>query len=359
MVGVSFSSLRFGFVHCNPLTTHYLAPRRSWNAKCIYGIDSVATFGETPMTIGALRSRSLTVLMVSVALMLVQCTEPPYLTSIQVLPNAAVASYVGQTVQYKAYGTYTRGGTHPSQNQDITNQVDWVSNTDGVATIDSSGLATVTGAGTTSITASLNGVVSTVSLTNASNLPANSLTAITVIPTGQTVTSIGEPTQFIAIGTYNTNPTTQDVTAKVSWFSSDVTVSTINSAGLALANGNGATTITAIGTSNTGASIAGNTSTLTVTAPSGGVVLPQLAVYQVGLGAGTITSADGVINCTTVGGAACTGNYVLGTTVTLTAVPSPGSTFGGWSVNCVPDTNPTCSIVMNSNEPVGAIFNAP
>jgi hypothetical protein len=28
-------------------------------------------------------------------------------------------------------------------------------------------------------------------------------------------------------------------------------------------------------------------------------------------------------------------------------------------VNCVPDTNPTCSIAMNNNEPVGAIFNAP
>ena len=310
------------------------------------------------MTIGALRSRSLTVLLVLVALMLVQCTQPPYLTAIQVLPNAAAASYVGQTVQYKAYGTYTRGGSHPSQNQDITNQVDWVSNTVGVATIDSTGLATITGAGTTSITASLNGVVSTVSLTNASNLPANSLTAVTVIPIGQTVTTTGEPTQFIAIGTYNTNPTTQDVTDTVSWSSSDVKVSTINSAGLALANAAGVTAITAIGTSNTAASIAG-TSTLTVTAPPGGVVLPQLAIYQVGLGTGTVTSADGVIDCTTLGGAACTGNYVLGATVTLTAVPAPGSTFGGWSVNCVPDTNPTCSITMNNNEPVGAIFNAP
>jgi hypothetical protein len=317
---------------------------------------------EIPMTIGVLRSRSLTVLTVLVALMLVQCTQPPYLTAIQVLPNAAVASYVGQTVQYKAYGTYTRGGSHPSQNQDITNQVDWVSNTVGVATIDSTGLATITGAGTTSITASLNGVVSTVSLTNASNLPANSLTAITVIPTAQTLTSIGEPSQFIAIGTFNTNPMTQDVTDQVRWQSSDVQVATINSAGLALAAAcalpSCLTTITATGTSNTGASIA-SSATLTLTFSGGGVVLPQLEIYEVGLGSGTVTSADGVINCTTVGGAACTGNYVLGATVTLTAVPSPGSTFGGWSSNCVPDANPTCSIIMNNNEPVGAIFNAP
>jgi hypothetical protein len=313
------------------------------------------------MTIGALRSRSLTVVMVLVALMLVQCTQPPYLTSIQVLPNAAVAGYVGQTVQYKAYGTYNRGGSHPSQNQDITSQVDWTSNTVAVATIDATGLATLTGPGTTSITASLNGIVSTVPLTNASNLPANSLTAITVIPAAQILTSIGEPSQFIAIGTFNTNPMTQDVTAQVRWQSSDVKVATINSAGLALANAcvGGIpcpTTITATETSNTGASIAGS-AVLTLNLSGGGVVLPQLEIYEVGLGSGTVTSADGVINCTTVGGAACTGNYVMGATVT--AVPSPGSTFGGWSVNCVPDTNPTCSIVMNNNEPVGAIFNAP
>jgi hypothetical protein len=311
------------------------------------------------MTIGALRSRSLAVLMVVVALMLAQCTEPPYLTSIQVLPNAPVAGYVGQTVQFKAYGTYNRGGGHPSQMQDITNQVDWISSATTVATIGANGLATTTGMGVSSITASLNAITTTVTLTNSSNLPANSLTAISVIPTVQTVTSVGEPSQFIAIGTFNTNPMTQDVTATVSWSSSDVKVSTINSAGLALANGFGTTTITAIGTSNTGASIAGTTSTLTVAAPPGGVVLPQLAIYLVGLGTGTVSSADGVINCTTVGGAACTGNYVLGATVTLTAVPSAGATFGGWSTNCIPDTAPTCSIVMNNNEPVGAIFNTP
>jgi hypothetical protein len=89
------------------------------------------------------------------------------------------------------------------------------------------------------------------------------------------------------------------------------------------------------------------------------VVLAQLAIYQVGLGTGTVTSADEVIDCTTSGGAACNCNFVLGTTVTLDAVPSPGSTFGGWCTNCVPDTEPTCSTVMNNNEPVGPIFNRP
>jgi hypothetical protein len=314
------------------------------------------------MTKADLRSRTLAVLMVLVALMLAQCTEPPYLTSIQVLPNAPVAGYVGQTIQFKAYGTYNRGGGHPSQMQDITNQVDWISSATTVATIGANGLATTTGMGVSSITASLNAVTTTVTLTNSSNLPANSLTAITVIPTAQTLTSIGEPSQFIAIGTFNTNPMTQDITNSVTWQSSDVKVATINSAGLSLANACAlpqcTTTITATGTSNTGAAIAG-TAMLTLEFSGGGVAIPQLEIYEVGLGSGTVMSADGVINCTTVGGAACTGNYVLGTTVTLTAAPSAGSTFGGWSTNCIPDTAPTCSIVMNNNEPVGAIFNTP
>jgi hypothetical protein len=298
--------------------------------------------------------RSLAVLILLFGL--AQCTEPPYLTSIQVLPNAALATYAGQTIQYKAYGSYTRGGSHPTNSQDITNQVDWISSATSVATISATGMATAVGTGLTNITASLNGISATTILQESSSLPANSLTAITVYPiTGQPVGTIGEPAQFIAIGSYNTNPMTQDLTDQVSWQSSDVEVATINSAGLALGNANGVTTITAIGKSITGASIVG-TSSLTVSA-GGGVTLPLLSVYAVGLGTGTVTSVPEGIDC--VSGAGCTGNFVLGATVTLTATPAAGSSFGGWSANCIPDVANTCKIVMNNNEPVGAIFNSP
>jgi len=81
----------------------------------------------------------------------------------------------------------------------------------------------------------------------------------------------------------------------------------------------------------------------------------MLSVYEVELGNGTVTSDPVGINCTA--GAGCTGNFVAGTAVKLTAVPA--STFGGWSSNCLPETAaPTsCTIIMNNNEPVGAIFN--
>jgi Divergent InlB B-repeat domain len=118
--------------------------------------------------------------------------------------------------------------------------------------------------------------------------------------------------------------------------------------------------MTAIGKGSDGADIAGTSNVSVKSVADGTVLLPTLSIYEVGLGSGTVTSSDGVISCITsaASGAACTGNYVLGgATVTLTATPADGSTFGGWSANCLLATPTSCSIVMNNNEPVGAIFN--
>jgi hypothetical protein len=45
--------------------------------------------------------------------------------------------------------------------------------------------------------------------------------------------------------------------------------------------------------------------------------------------------------------------------VILTAVPGSGSTFGGWSANCVanPAVPTQCTLTMTDNATVGAIFN--
>ena len=290
-----------------------------------------------------------------VAVAFLGCSQPPHLLAIQVMPGAPALN-AGQTVQFKAIGTYQRTGAHPPQVLDITEQVTWTSSETSVATISPGGLATGVSTGGSEIAASVGGMVGTANLTVTGGEAIHDLSSVMVIPSLQTVTSIGEPSQFIAIGTYTTAPLTLDITNGVVWQSSDVKVATVNSSGLALANATGETTITAIGQSNSGSSIPG-TAILTVQNSGGGVNLPQLTVYLVGQGTGTVTSSDGVINCSTLGGPGCTGNFVAGTTVTLTAAPTNGSTFGGWSVNCLPDTAGTCSIVMNNNEPVGAIFN--
>lgn len=283
----------------------------------------------------------------------VGCSQPAQLGEIEVIPDAPQL-IAGQTVQFKAIGAYAQNG-HPFQLRDITTQVTWSSAQTSVATVSGTGMATGVGAGSTTILATIGSVNGTASLT-VTGQAAHDLTSIMVIPASQTLTSIGESSQFIAIGTYSTAPITLDLTNSVAWQSSDVKVATVNGAGLALANFAGTTTITALGVSNSGSAITG-TGTLTVGNASGGVDLPELTIYTVGLGSGTVTSSDGVINCPTLGGAACTGSYTVGAAVTLTATPGAGSVFGGWSVNCTAISPTSCTIVMNNNEPVGAIFN--
>lgn len=297
------------------------------------------------------------------------CQNSPSLATIQILPDKAALTYEGQTLQYKALGTFLSPG-HPSLVKDVTNQVKWESTNPIAATISSTGLATAVTAGasqSTTIMASMVGfagnVVGQTTLT-VSGEAQHDLMSITIIPndTGcnatsgcpQIITVVGGTAQFLAIGNYNTAPLQQDITAQVSWFSSAVQIATINSSGLALGVSIGQTTITAMAKSNSGADIAG-TSNLTVQA-SGGQV-PTVTVSEIGLGIGTVTSSPVGINCTSNVG--CSATFPIGTTVTLTATPTTGSTFGGWSNNCTVVTADSCSVILNSNTnvPVAAIFN--
>src|SRR5262245_14411729 len=78
-----------------------------------------------------------------------------------------------------------------------------------------------------------------------------------------------------------------------------------------------------------------------------------LTVTKQGVGLGTVTSSPPGIAC----GATCSFNFTSGTTVTLTATPSAGSTFGGWSGSGCSGTA-TCVVVMSANRSVTATFNA-
>ena len=71
----------------------------------------------------------------------------------------------------------------------------------------------------------------------------------------------------------------------------------------------------------------------------------------VGIGAGTITSSVGGINC----GSVCSAAYILNTPVTLTEVPGTGSTFTGWTGACG-GTATTCTLTMSEAKNVTATF---
>ena len=79
---------------------------------------------------------------------------------------------------------------------------------------------------------------------------------------------------------------------------------------------------------------------------------PQLTVTLAGSGSGAVGDQTGKIHCPT----ACAQAYLVGTQVTLTATPSSGSTFTGWSGGCS-GTGP-CQLTMSADMQVTATFTA-
>ncbi len=75
-----------------------------------------------------------------------------------------------------------------------------------------------------------------------------------------------------------------------------------------------------------------------------------LDVTRSGTGSGAVSSTDGAIDC----GDACSGVYVHGDTVALTATPSAGSIFAGWAGPCS-GLGP-CTVEMSRPRAVSALF---
>lgn len=156
-------------------------------------------------------------------------------------PTFALA--LGRTQQLTATGTFTDG-----TNANLTTQVAWNSSASGVASVSnvdgSRGLVTAVATGTAEITANLNGIGSntaTVTVTNAT------LMSIAVTPATLNL-PIGRTQQYTATGTFS-DGSTDDLTASVTWTSSDDTWLSISNAdgsrGLAMALAAGDVTVTA------------------------------------------------------------------------------------------------------------------
>jgi subtilase family serine protease len=67
-------------------------------------------------------------------------------------------------------------------------------------------------------------------------------------------------------------------------------------------------------------------------------------------GSGTVTSADGAINC----GSACSANYISGRQISLSATPANGWSFVGWSGACGGASG--CTVTMNGAQSATAVF---
>jgi Divergent InlB B-repeat domain len=100
------------------------------------------------------------------------------------------------------------------------------------------------------------------------------------------------------------------------------------------------------------------TDTCTVTMPAATAVtatftlnMYALTVASAGTGSGSVTASRAGIDC----GADCTEMFGHGTTITLTASPSAGSTFTGWSGGGCSGTG-TCTVTVTAATTVTATF---
>ena len=159
--------------------------------------------------------------------------QPKSLTAIAIAPNSA-SLMIGGAQQLTATGTYNDGST-----ANVTSSVSWSSSTPPVATVNATGEATAVAAGSSAITAALNGASGTATLT----VLAKSLSGISVAPSAANL-AIGVTQQFTATGNYN-DGSTANVTSLATWTSSSPAVAAINSTGLATGIAAGSSTIRA------------------------------------------------------------------------------------------------------------------
>jgi List-Bact-rpt repeat protein len=87
----------------------------------------------------------------------------------------------------------------------------------------------------------------------------------------------------------------------------------------------------------------------------------SLSVTAAGSGNGNVTSSPSGINCPIIAGAVgqnCSATFSTGTAVTLTADPTGGSTFGGWTGACS-GAQATCLLTISATTQATARFTPP
>ncbi len=333
-----------------------------------------------------------------------QKSEP--FTGINVVPATLSLSASGQTGQFIAVGT--AGGT--GLDEDVTNspQVTWSSSISTVATVSTypqspAGKITGVSAGQTTITAKLtnpDGSVSTSTavVTVTTTAAPEPLLSLQIIPNNVSVGNLLDTGQYLAYGTFSTAPAVRDLTNSpdLTWISSAPNIFPINTtgipgqqAGVITADGSGLAVVIAQAKNPDGSLV---TATATFTCP---LILPNppttagscypgseapsllatLTVFATGgdtsdwlITAPSATGTQDVIHCgpgsagAGFGDPVCEASYPIGTTVTVTA-PAGKAKFGGWSDNCanvgtISATGPnSCTVVLSTNDSVGAIFN--
>jgi trimeric autotransporter adhesin len=211
---------------------------------------------------------------------------PAQVVSISLTP-ASVTLAIGQSQNFSATAAFTDGTT-----QDVTASVQWSVANPALASINNTlgtaGELTGLAAGSTTVSATLNGVSGSATVT----VTAAVLTSIAITPSSLSL-ALGLTSDLTATGTFS-DGSTQNLTASAIWSSSNPALLTVNASGIVLPIAAGNVTVSA-----TVGSISGSAS-VTVTAAT--LTSIQLSASQGSLAAGlseTITATGTYSNGTT------------------------------------------------------------
>ncbi len=229
--------------YVSPSSTVDLTSTATWSSSNVAiasvtnsGLAAAIGCGTTTITaeyLGVLAQTQLTV----------SCTQTnPVLQSISLYPANPSLPQVGQTTQFIALGAYAPA----SSNNVLTNIATWASSDTAIATVSSAGLATAVACGTTTISATYQGIVGQTQLTVSCSVGQTPvLQSINLFPSNPTISALGQTTQFIALAVYSPPSSNNVLTGIATWASSNTSIATVSSGGLATAVACGTTTITA------------------------------------------------------------------------------------------------------------------
>ena len=262
--------------------------------------------------------------------------EVKEVTSLVVTPNQVTINE-GETAQFNAIATFVDGTT-----RDVTGELTWTSTDQTVAAVDANGLLTGTGAGQATISGSFNGADSNdVAVTIESGEPPEKVVTSLQLSPGVVSIANGTQAQYSLIAIYE-DGTSEDVTSLATWTSTNTSVATVNSDGIATGLSVGATTV-----KGTYLGVDSNDSALTINAA---------AINSIQVSPGAVTAANGTTRQFVATGAFSDGSTQdLSSQVTWTSSnPSVASIDGNGAASATQVGSTTISAALAGTTSNGA-----